>query len=312
MKKIILFGAGKYGNSVLRKGNLQKERLLFCDNDIHLQNSEIEGIKVIHFKRMKELYEQDKIDKIIVTPQRADFIDAIVFQCIAGNIDKNDLYYYSTESGALKNIWEKPNYKIYSHDGEEVYLRQRFYGRETGRYIDVGANHPFRWSNTYWAYKQGWRRINIEPNCNNYRLLNYFRNEDINLNCGIGSEETELDYYEFSDSALNTFCCEEVNEVKDEVLNVKKVPVRRLDSVCRQYGFKKVDYIDIDVEGMEMQVLDSIDWSETLFECILVEQRRMTLSDVLVSDVCQFLMSKGYHPISKYNRTVIYERKENK
>lgn len=207
----------------------------------------------------------------------------------------------------IKPVWETYADTVYSQDGEEVYLKSRFAGKEKGLYVDVGANHPFRFSNTYWAYAKGWRGVNIEPDLKNYELLKQFRKEDININCGISDEETQLKYYVFHESALNTFCAEEIRSMAD-VIDTYMIPVKRLDSIFREHQVKNIDYMDIDVEGMEMRVLNSINWREVSIGCILVEQRGMTLADVLVSEVCIFLKGKGYLPVNKYNRTVIYER----
>lgn len=75
----------------------------------------------------------------------------------------------------------------YSQDGEELYLRAKFSKAVSGFYVDVGAYHPYRFSNTYWAYKRGWNGINIEPNADAKELFDRVRKRDINLCCGISS-----------------------------------------------------------------------------------------------------------------------------
>ena len=183
--------------------------------------------------------------------------------------------------------------------------RRNFFKKAKGIYVDVGANHPFRFSNTFWAYAEGWRGINIEPDVFNYKLLKEVRPEDININCGISDVETYMDYYVFKENALNTFCRDEIRNESD-IVDIRKVPVRRMDSILKEYRIFNIDFMDIDVEGMELKVLNSINWDDVKIECILVEQRRMSLAEVLESNVCKFLKDKGYVPVNKYNRTVIY------
>ena len=92
------------------------------------------------------------------------------------------------------------------------------------------------------------------------------------------------------ESALNTFCINEIKN-KDDIVDVRKVPLRRLDNILDEYNIKKVDYIDIDVEGMELRVLNSINWDVVEIGCILIEQKGMSLDDVLESQVCSLLKS---------------------
>lgn len=304
MKKIVLFGAASYGQRIKKwVEQYLKEEIIFCDNDAKKQNTEIDNVKVISFAELLKLYRKEEIDKIIIATRR---IDEIIYQCSEENIDLKVLYYYDEEDNILKRATSNFADTVYSQDGEEIYLKSRFV-KKCGSYVDIGANHPFRFSNTYWAYLKGWRGINIEPDIKNYKFLKSIKAEDINLNCGISNEESELNYYVFKEDALNTFCFREI-ENKENIIDVRKIPVRRLDSIFKEYNITHIDYMDIDVEGMELEVLESIDWEQVSIECILVEQRRMTLIDVINSDVYKFLDGKKYSPVSKYNRTVIYEK----
>lgn len=305
MKKIILFGAGKNGQAFLQKiADDDRGSLLFCDNDINKINTVLNNVKVVAFQEIVQLYKNDEIGKIVIT---SGYVHEIVSQCNHAGISGDIIYFFDLKENALRPVREIYADVVYSQDGEEVYLKSRFAGKEKGIYVDIGANHPFRFSNTYWAYAKGWRGINIEPDLKNYELLKQYRKEDININCGVSDEETQLKYYVFRESALNTFCEEEIRNRAD-VVETCMIPVKRLDSIFREHHVKNIDYIDIDVEGMEMRVLNSINWSEVSISSILVEQRGMTLADVIESEVCIFLKSKGYLPINKYNRTVIYEK----
>ncbi len=303
-KVTILFGAGENGKRVLEQMQTNfsiRGGVLFCDNYV---TSIINGIRTIDFNELMQLYEVNKIEKIILTL----FDDReVLHQCLSAGINISDLYYCDEESHMLRSIKEKYALTIHSCDGEEVFLRQLFGKKDKGVYIDIGANHPFRFSNTWWAYSRGWRGINIEPDVINYELLQNIREDDININCGISNEEGKLTYYMFKESAANTFCAEEIETGrKTGVINSCNVPVRRLDTILQEYDVWKIDFVDIDVEGMELEVLESISWNKVNITCILVEQRNMNLQEVLESKVYEFLKDKGYMPVSKYNRTVIY------
>ncbi len=301
---IVLFGAGINGKRILDEIQTRFSglSLLFCDNDTKKHDTKYKNINIVEFQRILEFYNNGKIKKIILTMQdsRETF-----YQCIAAGIHIDFLYYWDSVYDTYRPIWEKYSKMIYAQDGEEIFLKDFFGHKNNGIYIDIGANHPFRFSNTHWAYTKGWKGINIEPDIVNFELLKSIRNRDININCGISDEEIQLDYYILKESALNTFCINEIKN-KDDIVDVRKVPLRRLDNILDEYNIKKVDYIDIDVEGMELRVLNSINWDVVEIGCILIEQKGMSLDDVLESQVCSLLKSRGYVPMNKYNRTVIY------
>ena len=76
--------------------------------------------------------------------------------------------------------------KSYSQEGEDLLLRRIFEHQKIGFYVDVGAHHPFRFSNTYLLYKRGWRGINIDAMPGSMRLFRKFRPRDTNIECGVG------------------------------------------------------------------------------------------------------------------------------
>jgi len=62
----------------------------------------------------------------------------------------------------LRIVLDKYALKSYSQEGEDMILRRIFEDNETGFYVDVGAHHPARFSNTNYFYKRGWRGLNID------------------------------------------------------------------------------------------------------------------------------------------------------
>lgn len=304
MKKVILFGAGQNGRAYIEKnGELLESNLLFCDNDEKKIGCDVNGIKIISFSEMINLYKGENIEKIIVTMGS----DECINQCITSGIKWEDMYYFVPEDNKIIPIDCKWSKAVFSQDGEELYLREKFINKKDGVYVDVGANHPFRFSNTWWAYKKGWEGINIEPDRRNYELLSAIRKNDININCGVSDRETVLDYYVLNENALNTFCYEEIVN-KEDIKEIEKIPVNRMDAILEKYNICEIDFMDIDVEGMELEVLRSINWEKVSIECLLVEQRGLSLLDIIESEVYKFLRDKGYIPISKFDRTVIYEK----
>lgn len=75
--------------------------------------------------------------------------------------------------------------KSYALQGEDLILKEIFHQVKNGFYVDVGAHHPFKFSNTYFFYKRGWRGINIDALPHSMNLFNQFRPRDINVECGV-------------------------------------------------------------------------------------------------------------------------------
>ena len=95
--------------------------------------------------------------------------------------------------------------KSYSQEGEDMILRRLFEKQQTGFYVDVGAHHPKRFSNTYFFYKKGWRGINIDAMPDSMIPFNKIRPRDINIEKPVSDKKQVLTYYAFNEPALNGF-----------------------------------------------------------------------------------------------------------
>ena len=142
----------------------------------------------------------------------------------------------------------------FSQSGEDMVLRGFFEGQSKGFYVDVGAHHPFRFSNTAYFYRQGWSGINIEPDPDSFKPFLKYRKRDINLNVGIDTNEGLRNLYRFDEPALNSFILD---------FNVKDIihaPCLALKTVFDRYKPKKIDFLSVDTELYDDIVLRSNDW----------------------------------------------------
>ena len=103
--------------------------------------------------------------------------------------------------------------KYYSQEGEDCILRVLFQGKETGYYVDVGAHHPYRYSNTAVFYKRGWSGLNIDATPGSMDLFNEHRPRDVNIEAAVSDENQRLTYHIFDEPALNTFDSEYVKQI---------------------------------------------------------------------------------------------------
>jgi len=199
----------------------------------------------------------------------------------------------------------------YSQEGEDLILERILGPRKTGFYVDVGAHHPRRFSNTLRFYKRGWHGINIEPNPDAMKLFARQRRRDINLCYGVGDSETELTYFMFNEPALNSFdrkLSEQRQSGEYRISSTRQIPVKRLSSLLAEFVPKNVqlDFMSIDVEGFDLQVLQSNDWTRFRPTCLLVEAESFNLADPGANRIHGFLEGQNYALFAKTYNTLIY------
>lgn len=167
-------------------------------------------------------------------------------------------------------------------------------------YIDIGAADPVKWNNTYFFYIQGCRGILVEPNVDLIPRLRAARPDDTVLNIGIGPENTTADYYRLTEPGWNTFDKAEAEQAvrnsggKESIKEVVKMPLVNVNDVLAQhFGGKTPDFFSIDVEGLDLAILKSLNWAKHRPKVICVE----TLSVGTTQDLPEtgkFLTEKGY------------------
>jgi len=205
--------------------------------------------------------------------------------------------------------------KSYSQEGEDMVIRSFFEGKKNykGFYVDVGAHHPYRYSNTLHFYQHGWRGINIEPTPGAVKLFNTLRRKDINLNIGISNKKDKLTFYCFNEPALNGFSKEHSEEIDNSTLPykiIKEVEVETypLSDILDKYlpPGQKIDFLTIDVEGLDLMVLKSNNWAKYKPSYILVEDR-VDFKNLEASDVYNYLEKQTYELVAKTFRTLFFK-----
>jgi len=202
--------------------------------------------------------------------------------------------------------------KSYAQQGEDIVLQRILSGIKKGFYVDIGAHHPKRFSNTYFYYRKGWSGINVEPNPKTKKLFDKLRPRDINLEIPISDKEEELTYYMFNDPALNGFSKEisdEVNALSDyRIISTVKMKTRTLSIVLDEYlpKGKKIDFLSVDVEGFDLKVLNSNNWEKYKPKVILAEEKEFEINHPFDSQIYTLLSSKNYKLVAKTFNTLIF------
>lgn len=199
----------------------------------------------------------------------------------------------------------------YSQEGEDQILRRSFESQANGFYVDVGAHHPRRFSNTYFFYRRGWSGINIEPNPDAIALFQQQRPRDINLCIGVAEQDGSIPYYVFDEPALNTFdhalCEQRQRETPYKLVAQRDVRVRPLSAIlAANIAERRIDFMSIDVEGFDLQVLQSNDWDRFRPAYLLVESRDADLENIAIDPVHAFAVAHRYRLVAKTVSTLIY------
>lgn len=164
----------------------------------------------------------------------------------------------------------------YAQNFEDVTLWRALKLFGPGFYIDIGANHPVIDSVTHSLYELGWRGVNVEPVPSYFEALCAARAEDINLCVAVGETDgCELEFFESAETGLSTLCPRMAlqQSAAGVHFNRRRVKTRTLMSLCEEHVPPDVpfQFLKIDVEGFEEQVLRGMDFSKWRPWIILVE-----------------------------------------
>jgi FkbM family methyltransferase len=205
----------------------------------------------------------------------------------------------------------------YAQEGEDRILWRLTEPERDGFYVDVGAHHPRRFSNTYLFYLYGWRGINIDPDLEAAALFARERPRDIHVKTGISDEPGTFTYHRFDEPALNTFD-EALAEKRARLGRYRQLPsmqvrVARLSEVLSEHlpTARRITFLSVDAEGYDVRVLRSNDWVRFRPRFVVAESLESTLDSLAGDKACAFLRSVGYLPLAKTMNSVVYcERAE--
>ena len=195
-----------------------------------------------------------------------------------------------------------------SQEGEDILIKRllKWHYNSVGFYIDVGAHHPVRFSNTFHYYLKGWSGINIEPCPSSLDLFNETRPRDVNLSVGISDQTGELEYFEFKETAFNSFDPNSVEYAKTrtELLKSTNIAVQTLESVLDEHlpDQQTISFLTVDVEGLELKALKSSNWSKYRPHIVCVEA--LTTSQLELID--QYMTSVAYTRVASTKNSYLY------
>lgn len=193
----------------------------------------------------------------------------------------------------------------YGEFGEDILVNRIFKNKNYGTYVDIGAYHPFKGSLTQKLYSKGWKGINIDLSKTSIDLFDIARPNDLNINCAIGIKNEETSF--FQNSLIN-----QQNSLKRQNPNQKEIKIKcfRLDDLLISKKIKNVDYINIDTEGTELDVIKGIDLEKTKPLLLTIEDNNFDNKADSKIEKIYYMKNLGYELINTVGVTMFFFRNE--
>ncbi len=202
--------------------------------------------------------------------------------------------------------------KTYSCYGEDIFLSKFFKKKNSGFYVDVGCYHPFFWNNTYLLYKKKWNGINIDANPLSVELFKVARKNDYNFNLAITQKnKTKIKlFYRRKMNVLNTTNKKFAKITFPHGYKTANVKCSSLTKVLdkTKYKGRVIDFLDVDVETTDKDVLESLNFNIYKPKLICIEIRFNKLKDLKFNTIYQFLLKKGYKLVWRKKISFIFLR----
>ena len=170
----------------------------------------------------------------------------------------------------------------YAQNLEDYHLDLMFAGQADGTYVDVGGGHPVADNVSFWFYLKGWRGLIVEPQAVLADAYRHIRPRD-NVYCGLaGASAGEADFHAVAGlHGLSSMVRAQAEGARQFGVGytTQRMPMRRLDDLIGEAGLAKIDFLKIDVEGAEEQVLAGLDLGKIRPRVIVIESVNPTNPD---------------------------------
>lgn len=217
---------------------------------------------------------------------------------------------YSFLIGLVKVLFSpRQSKKSYSQFGEDCALYQIFGGRKIGKgvYIDVGCHHPKKGNNTYFLYKKGWRGLLIDLELSKVYACKILRPFDTTILAAVSNKEELVDIYSPRAFSVMTTISKGASQNKNIIGSIQtKTLTSLIDN--SEFSGKHIDLLSIDVEGVDYEVLEGLDFNKYSPTVIVIESWEKNVREILLGKINVFLESKGYELKNWVGLSLIYKK----
>lgn len=182
----------------------------------------------------------------------------------------------------------------YAQNMEDYHLSLAFAGQERGTYIDVGAGHPIAGSVSFWFYRRGWAGVVVEPQGNLVRLHRKLRPRDQIVQSLIGRRDEELDFFVFDRLHGLSTTINDNADAAGEPFRMLRMRSMSLARLCKSHNLATIDFLKIDAEGAEGDIIAGADWSMFRPGIVLVEAIAPGSGEAMWGSWEHLLLANGY------------------
>ena len=179
-------------------------------------------------------------------------------------------------------------------EGEDLIIQNYLKNINNGFYVDAGCYHPLHLSNTYLLHKRNWSGINIDISQFSIDLFNFLRPNDLNIYSAVSNTDRDVtNYFQKKISQLNTIYKEISKERMQGKIQEKSIKSQKLNTILNNSRFinRKIDFLNIDLEGADYEALQSLDFNIYRPKVICVE---ITEKEIKNSNIFKLLISMNY------------------
>jgi heptosyltransferase II len=184
----------------------------------------------------------------------------------------------------------------YAQNLEDGMLARAFKDKPDGFYIDVGAMDPVQGSVTKHFYDLGWRGINLEPDQRYFEKLLSARPRDVNLAVCAGHVSEKRTFFLFDDQGISTLNSDfrDHFSAQGSQYQTVEIDVRPLSQICSEYNVSEIDFLKIDAEGWEKEILLGADFRKYRPKIVLLESTKPFSNEDISASWEPFLLSFDY------------------
>ena len=197
----------------------------------------------------------------------------------------------------------------FSQFGEDALVYRHFPKGFVGTYLDIGAYHPFKFSNTARLWMMGWSGVNVDANRASIALFDRARPADVNIWAAVVPQAGRN-----SAGTVAFTGGEEINAVgriADDETGAQQVPATTLKDLCGHFT-RPVDFMNVDIEGLDEALIGDEAFRTLAPRLLAIEQYGEDIAEIMRRPGTVSLIRQGYSLVSRCELTSLFLRRNPK